>query len=434
MTEGTGASWESLRSGDFAGAREELGKTAEDPSATLDVLHNYAVCCYKLGKFPQAAATCRRAIERFPRSNRTKYLLGLVLKETGEVDAAVTVLTELIEASPGSARAWYHRGTCHFVRGRAHEAADDLEHAVELDPVSLAGRYNLGVIHVAAREWEKAREDFTACLRIDPSGAEEYAGLLVEIGRAQVCERVYGQGHRLKNMLGIVGDRLRTVLIELRSRLSRNERIQVDEIGEQHDLIFSDLAAFLNTLQPSPLELDLVDIGDLLARALFTASPSTSHLTIEKHVAEVPEIVCDVESIHEAFLNIVLNAAEAMPRGGTLDVSVTQPDEDHVRVSFRDAGPGIDELTLRRIFQFGYSTKVFGSGLGLSQARESVRMHGGTIEVDTTPGRGAAFTVTLPVSPEIRFTVQDLTLKSVLFEDLQELMMALPEDEELLLI
>jgi len=434
MTERTEESWELLRSGDFAGAREKLASLLEDASAPLDVLHNYAVSCYKLGKFAEARDTCRRALAGFPDSHRTRYLLAVVLKESGEIDAATTVLSELVKASPESPRAYYHRGTCHFLRGRAREAAADLERAAALDPINLAGRYNLGVVHVAAHEWEKAREDFTACLRLDPAGAEEYAGLLVEIGRAQVCERVYGQGHRLKNMLGIVGDRLKLALSDVRSRLSHGEHAQLDEIAAQHDLIFSDLAAFLATLQPSPLELDLVDLREIVLRALFTASPSTRHLTVEKRLAEVPEVVCDVESIHEAFLNIILNAAEAMPQGGTLTVEVTRPDDESVAVSFRDTGGGIDPEMLPRIFQFGYSTKVFGSGLGLSQARESVQLHGGRIDVASAPLEGATFTVVLPLSPEIRPTVQDLTLRPVLFEDPQELMLALAEDEGLLMM
>jgi signal transduction histidine kinase len=434
MTERTEESWELLRSGEFEGAREKLAPLLEDSSPPLDVLHNYAVCCYKIGKFTEAHEVCRRALASFPDSHRTRYLLGVVLKESGEMDAASEVLSELVEASPDSPRAYYHRGTCHFMRGRSAEAAADLERAAALDPINLAGRYNLGVVHVATRQWEKAREDFTACLRLDPAGAEEYAGLLVEIGRAQVCERVYGQGHRLKNMLGIVGDRLKTTLSDVRSRLSNGERGQLDEITSQQDLIFSDLAAFLATLQPSPLELDLVDVREIVARALFTASPSTRHLTVEKHLGEAPEVVCDVESIHEAFLNIILNAAEAMPGGGTLTVSLTRPDDESVAVSFRDTGPGIDPEMLPRIFQFGYSTKVFGSGLGLSQARESVRLHGGRIDVESATLKGATFTVILPLSPEIHPTVQDLTLRPVLFEDPQELMLALAEDEGLLMM
>jgi len=434
MGERSDAAWELLRSGDFAAALKVLSPVVEGPSPPLEALHNAAVCRYKLGKFEEAARTCRRALEVHPGAVRTRYLLGVILKELGEVDEAARTFTELIDVSGDSARTWYHRGTCHFARGRTAEAAADLERAVALDPLNLAARYNLGVVHVAARAWESAREDFTACLRIDPAGAEEYAGLLVEIGRAQVCERVYGHGHRLKNMLGIVGDRLRGLLADVQSRLSHGERAQAEEISGQHDLLFSDLAAFLATLNPDPLELDLIDVGELVTRALFTASPSTARLTVEKQFAAAPEIVCDVESIHEAFLNIILNAAEAMGEGGTLTVTITQPDEERVSVSFRDTGPGIDDEARRRIFQFGYSTKVFGSGLGLSQAAESVRLHGGDIDLESTPGEGATFTVTLPLSPEVRATVQDLTLRPVLFEDPQELMMALAEDEGLLMM
>jgi len=428
------ASWELLRAGNFELARRELSEAAEADAPPLDVLHNLAVCCYKLGDFDAAVRTARRTLEAFPQSHRTTYLLGLVLKEAGRPDDAIETLSSLIETHPNAARAYYHRGTCRFRRGRLVEATADLERAVELEPISLAARYNLGVVHVVALEWEKARDDFTACLRLDPAGAEEYAELLVNIGRAQVCRRVYGQGHRLKNMLGIVGDRLKALLAEVRSRLSAGERDQSDEVGEQHDLIFADLTAFLSTLEASPLELDLVDVRDLVARALFTASASTAHVKIEKHLVEVPETVCDVASIHEAFLNIILNAAEAMPEGGTLTVTLAQAEDDSVSVSFRDTGDGIDADALGRIFQFGYSTKVFGSGLGLSQARESVRMHGGSIDVDTEVGKGSTFTVTLPLSPEIRPTLEDLTLRPVLFEDPQDLLMAFTEDEGLLIL
>ena len=428
------ASWELLHAGDFASARAELTQAATEDAPPLDVLNNLAVCCYKLGDFTEAEAAGRRALDAFPDSDRTRYLLGLILKEAGRIDDAVDAFTAIIDVRPDSARAHYHRGTCHFRRGRLGEAARDLEEAARLEPLSLATRYNLGVVHVAALAWERARDDFTACLRLDGAGAEEYAELLVNIGRAQVCQRVYGQGHRLKNMLGIVGDRLKALLAEVRSRLAAGEREQADEIGDQHALVFSDLTAFLSTLQPDPLELDLVDMRDLVNRALFTASPTTAQLTIEKHIDDTPEIVCDVASVHEAFLNIILNAAEAMPGGGTLTVRVTQPSDDAVATAFTDTGPGIDVDTLSHVFQFGYSTKVFGSGLGLSQARESVRLHGGVIDVDTAPGEGATFTVTLPLSPEIRPTLQDLTLRPVLFEDPQDLMMTFTEDEGLLIL
>ena len=426
--------WKLLRSGDYAAAREALVATAAAPAPALDAMHNYAVACYKLGRFAEAEAACRRAIERYPSSARTRYLLGLALEESGDARAAVGVMDDVIAAEPDWARAWYTRGTCRFAMGQTADAASDLQRAAALDPLNLAARYNLGVMRVSEREWEAARAAFTQCLRIDPSGAEEYALLLVEIGRAQVAERVLAQGHRLKNMLGIVGDRLRALMADVRSRLSAGERAASDEVAAQQDRLFSDLAAFLATLQTQSLELDLVDLRDVVDRALFTASPSTGRLRIRRRMAETAEVVCDVDSLHEAFLNILLNASEACASGGTLDIALSQSDADHVAVSFADDGPGMDAETLARAFQFGYSTKSFGSGLGLSQAREAARLHGGDLTAESSPGAGATFTVTLPLSPTLRPGVRDLALRPVLFEDPQELLMAWAEDDGLLMI
>ena len=434
MAEDAGKVLDLLKRGGFEAAERLLSEAVRDSSVSLDALHNLAVARYKLGQFEDAAAAGRRALADHPHSSRTRYLLGLILKDAGRIDEAADLFSELIESSPDVPQPYYHRGTCHFLRGRVAQAADDLERAVTLDPLNLVGHYNLGVVHVADRRWEKARHDFTACLRIDPSGAEEYAQLLVEIGRAQVCERVYGQGHRLKNMLGIVGDRMKRLIVELRSRFSPGERREADGLLDQQGLIFADLAAFLNTLQPSPLELDLTDVHDLLDRALFTASPSIAHLTVRKRMEDTPEIVCDVESIHETFLNVILNAAEAMPDGGVLEVSAAPDGEEHVTVRFRNTGPAIPREDLSRIFQFGYSTRSFGSGLGLSQARAYLAMHGGTITAENLPEGGVVFTIRLPLSPEILPSVQDLKLRPVLFEELRELMMELPEDEQLLII
>ena len=435
MAPPTDEAWKLLRAGDYAAARELLRARTEGPEPPLDALHNYAVACYKLGRFSEAEAAGRKALALCPDSTRTRYLVGIALKESGDVRAAAEALDAVVAAEPAWARAWYTRGTCRFALGDARGAVDDLERAAGRDPLNLAARYNLGVVHVSAREWDPARRDFTACLRIDPAGAEEYAALLVEIGRAEVLERVTRQGHRLKNMLGIVGNRLETLLVEARSRLGPGEVRQADEIRAQHDRLFADLAAFVATLQPRPLELDLVDLRDVVERALFTAGPSTGRLRICRRLdADVPEVVCDVESLHEAFLNILLNAAEACPSGGSLDVSVRQDDPDHVSVSFSDDGPGMEAATLGRVFQFGFSTKPFGSGLGLSQARESVRLHGGDITAASSPGQGATFTVTLPLGPRPGARVSDLSLRPVLFEDPHELLMALAEDDGLLMI
>ena len=278
--------WNLLRSGQFTSAAERLREVVDAGSAPLDVLHNYAVCFYKTGRFSETLETCMHVLKDFPQSGRTRYLLGVVLKEVGEIDSAIEAFTELIDVSPELARAWYHRGTCHFAGRRLQEAAADLSRAVVLDPLNLPARYNLGVVHVAARRWDDAREDFAACLRLDPTGADEYAELLVEIGRSEVRERVYSQGHRLKNMLGIVGDQLNALLRDVRSRLSGGDHSRSDDISAQQDLIYSDMAAFLNALQPKPLELDLADMA-----VLFRAHAHSLELQVELTRRQIPFIV-----------------------------------------------------------------------------------------------------------------------------------------------
>jgi tetratricopeptide (TPR) repeat protein len=77
-----------LRRGHYAAARELLKASLAGETPSLDGLHNYAVCCYKVGKFSEAIETCRRALVTFAASDRTRYLLGIVLKEAAEPDRA----------------------------------------------------------------------------------------------------------------------------------------------------------------------------------------------------------------------------------------------------------------------------------------------------------------------------------------------------------
>jgi signal transduction histidine kinase len=98
----------------------------------------------------------------------------------------------------------------------------------------------------------------------------------------------------------------------------------------------------------------------------------------------------------QVFLNIMMNALDAMPRGGGLTVS-TSADEKTVAVRFRDTGCGIDANDLIRIFDPFYTTKKVGSGLGLAICYSIVASHEGTITVKSQKGKGSAFTVELPL-------------------------------------
>jgi CheY-like chemotaxis protein/anti-sigma regulatory factor (Ser/Thr protein kinase) len=115
-----------------------------------------------------------------------------------------------------------------------------------------------------------------------------------------------------------------------------------------------------------------------------------------------------VESIHgrpaaltEAMTNLILNALDAMPDGGTLRLATRQEQGGPVTITVGDSGVGMSEDVRQRAFEPFFSTKgEAGSGLGLSMAYSIVRRHGGDIHVDSQPGRGATFTLTFPAARE----------------------------------
>jgi signal transduction histidine kinase len=113
----------------------------------------------------------------------------------------------------------------------------------------------------------------------------------------------------------------------------------------------------------------------------------------------LPPVAADSDRIFEMVLNIVRNAIEAMPGGGTLTIA-TLPAGNSVEIRFGDTGQGVPDSIRERIFTPFFTTKPAGSGLGLSVASQVVLEHGGSIGVDSPVGSGSTFTVTLPTRIE----------------------------------
>jgi two-component system, NtrC family, sensor kinase len=128
-----------------------------------------------------------------------------------------------------------------------------------------------------------------------------------------------------------------------------------------------------------------------------------NRITVEKEYAEPhPRIVCQPGHINQVMMNILTNAAQAIEGAGTITIKVAPiPGEELVRVSIRDTGRGIDPDIQEKIFDPFFTTKDVGegTGLGLAISESIVRAHGGAIHCESAPGRGATFTVVLPVNP-----------------------------------
>lgn len=164
------------------------------------------------------------------------------------------------------------------------------------------------------------------------------------------------------------------------------------------------------------LEPRIVEVNSLIANLLALSRhsvPKTIRISTEPAPFELHTRV-DPEQLEHAFLNLVLNARDAMPRGGSLVVhSVSRlihkaeaaelelvPGR-YVEVRVRDTGKGMDQATLSRIFEPFFTTKPFGSGsgLGLSVVYGFVKQSGGSVRISSTPGRGTTVTLLLPASP-----------------------------------
>ncbi|MFH1060502.1 MAG: PAS domain S-box protein [Pseudomonadota bacterium] len=162
------------------------------------------------------------------------------------------------------------------------------------------------------------------------------------------------------------------------------------------------LAAYVGGRQPGAAEVEACDLAEVVGAALRIAQAAW------RPPAAPVEYVTDLEpgltaglprdELMEVCLNLIRNALEAMPAGGCLTVT-SQRQGDQARLVFADTGHGMDAVTAHRVFEPFFSTKgVSGQGLGLPSSRGLIQAYGGDIEVQSRVGRGAAFTVSLPLA------------------------------------
>ncbi len=161
----------------------------------------------------------------------------------------------------------------------------------------------------------------------------------------------------------------------------------------------------LTFARQTPINLQKNDLNAIVERCLLLVGHQMTlqNVALAKRLAtELPPLHCDAGQVQQALLVILMNALEAMPQGGRLEVeSKYDPSRRLGRVVVRDHGPGIPADILPHIFEPFFTTKEEGrgTGLGLAIALGIVQQHGGNIEVISTPGKGTAFTILLPEEP-----------------------------------
>jgi len=155
--------------------------------------------------------------------------------------------------------------------------------------------------------------------------------------------------------------------------------------------------------RPARGDLSPANINQLIEDTLALAVLNTRHVAIEMIFTpdhSLPTVLCNADQLRQVFLNLVLNAIEAMPDGGTLTVR-TIAGPTVALIEIQDTGIGIPDDIRSHLFEPFFTNKPNGTGLGLSISAHIVTQHGGQIEVESTEGRGSVFRIVLPYKPHI---------------------------------
>jgi len=233
-----------------------------------------------------------------------------------------------------------------------------------------------------------SREEIQRLHQTQMSRAEHFATL---------GELATGLAHEIRNPLaGIAGvldivsrDLPETSVAREVIHDAKQEAIQINRI----------LTELLDTARPKPPQFRVADIVGTAEHAVLFARQQavTKRINIEFEVTDdLPQVEHDPNQINQVLLNLLLNAIQSMDKPGIIRVSLRQ-EEDAVAIVVSDEGKGISAEHLPNIFRPFFTTKGYGTGLGLSLARRMVESHGGTISADSTLGQGTQFTVLLPV-------------------------------------
>ena len=171
----------------------------------------------------------------------------------------------------------------------------------------------------------------------------------------------------------------------------------VDVIADEIRRLDEVVQGFLKFSRPEDLRLQPVSLDALFREIVPIIRPEAERFGVDLRVeADAPDVNGDPSMLRQLFLNLALNACQAMPDGGTLQIRCEATSGRRVAVSVADTGVGIRPEHLQRIFDLYFTTKTKGSGIGLSMAYRTVQMHDGDIEVQSTPGVGTTFRVLLP--------------------------------------
>jgi PAS domain S-box-containing protein len=223
----------------------------------------------------------------------------------------------------------------------------------------------------------------------------------------QVSERLAAVGritagvaHEVKNPL----NSMRLWLENLKESLPRDTEPEARQamkvLDAEIDRLDAVVKRFLDFARPMDVRLEATQLADLLREVLEVAAPQLERAKVQ--VAQllpidVPEVFVDRALLKQAVLNLVLNAVDAMPNGGQLQLTLSRRG-DMAEITVGDTGKGIPMEHRQKVFQLFFTTRPGGSGIGLASTFRIVQLHNGSIEFTSEVGRGTTFRIELPLA------------------------------------
>jgi two-component system NtrC family sensor kinase len=223
-------------------------------------------------------------------------------------------------------------------------------------------------------------------------------------GLAAIGELSAGIAHEIRNPLVAI---LTSVsLLKEEARISEEGRQLLDVVKEESDHLASIVEDFLQFARPKKPVFEAEDVSQV-ARDAVKRCRDRDGKGIEwqeRYRDSLPPVPMDRHQIQQVITNLLLNGIDALGDGGTLGIETGFADKkkkDHVLIRISDTGTGIPRKNLEKIFQPFFSTKEKGTGMGLAICRHIVEEHGGEIQVESEAGKGAVFSVLLPVGGKL---------------------------------
>ncbi|HWB10804.1 MAG TPA: ATP-binding protein [Pirellulales bacterium] len=378
------AAYQSFADGQLARGTQSSDEASRSVEVATRLARDVAKPCEELSELAQ-----RLTDEAFQRRDRLRTRVNVTRISFVILGPAVGILLGL----------WVARGLHHTISEISvtlRGASGDLEQQIGLVEVSSGELKGLPALQqqvqaVSARikqvveELQRARREAVRSERL-----------------AAVGELAAGVAHELRNPLTSVKLLIQAVQRNQVAASADEKRLQVVE--QEIVRMETTIRELLDFARPPKLRRVCHDVRDTLRRALtlVAASAQQAKVVIEEQLGDAPALVdADPAQLDQVFVNLLLNAIEAMADGGTLHVTVDQQGRQSdglLRIVFRDTGSGIPDQVMSRLFEPFVTSKERGIGLGLAISRRIMQEHGGGLTASNAPPGGAMFIVEVPLA------------------------------------